>query len=216
MRSSIICVSHSSIAQPVALAASVRRPTVVDVDLNSASLGATRDLMQEATEDPLVHGKEDVPIRAAQQASRVERRRLPDERSTAVVERRDLELQPAAPRQLQIGLEPQESIRFVRVDGPAVDDICHRAVFGVAAAASHAHTAETEVQPVSRSPEKVPEVPPIRSANPPDWSKDLRWGRVQTTGPRVDLLTQPGAVVYRLRQRRPQRRRCDLEPIECG
>ena len=102
--------------------------------------------MQETAEHPLVHGKEDVPVRAAQQASRVERRRLADERSPAVVERRDLEFQPAAAGQLQIGREPQASIRFVRVDGPAVDDICQCAVLGIAAAASHAYAAEPEVQ----------------------------------------------------------------------
>ena len=62
--------------------------------------------MQETAEHPLVHGKEDAPVRAAQQASRVERRRLAEERSPAVVERRDLEFQPASAGQLQIGPEP--------------------------------------------------------------------------------------------------------------
>src|SRR5678816_4754148 len=92
--------------------------------------------MQETAEHPLVHWKEDVPVRAAQQASRVERRCLADERSPAVVERRDVEFQPAVAGQLQIRPEPQASIRFVRVDGPAVDDICEPAGLGVAAAAS--------------------------------------------------------------------------------
>src|SRR6185503_18339689 len=111
--------------------------------------------MQETAEHKLVDRKEDVPIRAAQQASRVERRRLAEERSPAVVERRDLEFQPTAAGQLQIGPESQASIRFVRLDGPAVDDICQLAVLGVAAAASHAHAAETEVQPASQTPQGV-------------------------------------------------------------
>src|SRR6185503_17353697 len=123
--------------------------------------------MQETAEHKLVDRKEDVPIRAAQQASRVERRRLTEERSPAVVERRDLEFQPTAAGQLQIGPEPQAPIRFVRLDGPAVDDICQPAVLGIATAASHAHAPEAEVQPGSRSPERVPEVPAVRAANLP-------------------------------------------------
>src|SRR4029453_8273611 len=121
--------------------------------------------MQETAEHPLVDRKENVPVRAAQQASRVERRRLAEERSPAVVERRDLELQPTEAGQLQIGPEPQASIRFVRLDGPAVDDICQPAVLGIATAAPHAHASETEVQPASRSPKRVPEVPAVRAAN---------------------------------------------------
>ena len=93
--------------------------------------------------------------------------------------------------------------------------ICQPAVLGIAAAAAHAHAAEPEVQPASRSPEGVPEVPAVRAANPPDRRKDLRRRRVQNRGPRVDLLTQPSAALNRLRQRHAQRRRFDLERVEC-
>src|SRR6187397_1989020 len=128
--------------------------------------------MQETAEHPLVHRKEDVPVRAPQQASRVEHRRLTEERSPAVVEWRDLEFQPTAAGQLQIGPEPQASIRFVGVDGPAVDDIRQPAVLGIAAATSHAYAAEPDVQPASRTPQGVPEIPAVRAANLPDRSKD--------------------------------------------
>src|SRR4030095_12872192 len=145
--------------------------------------------MRETAEHPLVHGKENVPVRAAQQASRVERRRLAEERSPAVVEWRDLEFQPTAAGQLQIAREPQAWIGFVPLDGPAVDDIGQPAVLGIATAASHAHASETEIQPASRSPKRVPEVPAVRAANLPDRRKDLRRGSVQNSGSRVDLLT---------------------------
>ena len=153
--------------------------------------------------------------RAPQQTARIERRRLPNQRAPAIVQRRDLEFEPAAAGQFQIGGEPQPAIGLVTFDGPAVDDVADGAAFGSRRPRRMPDAAEPAIQPAAH-PRAVAEIPPGGAADRRTGANACAGG-TSTTIVRVSPFAArraPSSIAGR--ERRRKRHRLDSKRVARG
>ena len=167
--------------------------------------GAARQLAQQPAEDDGMERMDGIPVEPPEHATRVERGDLTDAGSPSAVERRDLELEPAAAGEAEIGREAKAPIALVGLDRPVVDDVADGAVLTGAAASAHAGPAGEAIEPAADAPQQVARIPAVGPADAADGREGPRRRDVDVHLAVVDLAPRGGAVgdgaVERLRQR---------------
>ena len=97
--------------------------------------GSTNDASEHSSEDQLVDGAEQIPIRQAHVSGGVEHGCLANPGGTVSVGV-DLELQPQTPRYLHLRREAQETAGFEPLHPPEIDGVPDAQVDRIASAAA--------------------------------------------------------------------------------
>ena len=172
-----------------------------------------RDPPQQTAEDERVDRQHPVPIESAGNATRIEGRRLADERSLSVAKGRHAELEPASPRQLQSRRQPQETVRLVGLYAPPVYDVADTTGVGIAAMPRHARSAQKAVEPSAQPPQCIAEIPPSAAADTSNGCERLRRWCIDDNETRVDLLLVGRVLFDRAHESLAQRHRLDFERL---
>src|SRR4051794_34720734 len=122
-----------------------------------------------------MEGIDGVPVEPPEHAARVEGGDLADAGPPSAVERRDLELEPAAAGDSEIGGQAKTPIGLVRLDRPVVDRVAHVAMLSVEAGRAQAGSAGEPIEPAADAPEQVARIPAVGAADAADGRERPRW-----------------------------------------